>query len=121
MVSDGVEGDMEDTPPLNGVDRGLAPSSTISIATPSPSATDVLGGYPLDTLIEIKIARFLDQLGDYPPRNLHAVMMEKFEKPLLTQVMRRSGGNQVHAARTLGINRNTLRKKLKAYGITLPP
>lgn len=118
MVSGGVEGGTEDTPPLRGKGSLVSPSSAAVASV--PTAADVLGGYSLDSLIEIKVARFLDQLGDYPPRNLHAVMMEKFEKPLLVQVMRRSGGNQVHAARTLGINRNTLRKRLKAYGITSP-
>ncbi|NRA64342.1 MAG: hypothetical protein HRU19_07650 [Pseudobacteriovorax sp.] len=43
--------------------------------------------------------------------------MSKVEKPLLVQILRRVGGNQVQAAKILGINRNTLRKKIKHYGI----
>ncbi len=39
------------------------------------------------------------------------------EKPLLRAVMRETRGNQVRAAQLLGINRNTLRKKLKEHGI----
>lgn len=39
------------------------------------------------------------------------------EKPLLESVLNRVRGNQTHAAEMLGINRNTLRKKLKAHGI----
>jgi Fis family transcriptional regulator len=39
------------------------------------------------------------------------------EKPLLVQILRRVGGNQVQAAKILGINRNTLRKKIKQYGL----
>jgi Fis family transcriptional regulator, factor for inversion stimulation protein len=39
------------------------------------------------------------------------------EKPLLESVLDRVHGNQSHAAEMLGINRNTLRKKLKAHGI----
>lgn len=39
------------------------------------------------------------------------------EKPLLESVLHRVQGNQTHAADMLGINRNTLRKKMKAHGI----
>jgi len=41
------------------------------------------------------------------------------EKPLLEAVLNRVQGNQTHAAEMLGINRNTLRKKMKAHGIKL--
>ena len=71
----------------------------------------------LDRLIETKIARFLSQLGDYPLDNLHALFMGKFEKSFLTQIMRHTGGNQMQASRLLGMNRNTLRKRLRAYNI----
>lgn len=43
------------------------------------------------------------------------------EKPLIETVLARLRGNQVHAARSLGINRNTLRKKMRAHGIKVPP
>ena len=39
------------------------------------------------------------------------------EKPLLEVVLHRVDGNQTHAAELLGMNRNTLRKKMKEYGI----
>ncbi|MND00858.1 DNA-binding protein Fis [compost metagenome] len=39
------------------------------------------------------------------------------EKPLLESVLHRVKGNQTHAAEMLGINRNTLRKKIKVHGI----
>lgn len=39
------------------------------------------------------------------------------EKPLLESVLDKVQGNQTHAAEMLGINRNTLRKKMKAHGI----
>ena len=39
------------------------------------------------------------------------------EKPLLESVLNQLRGNQSHAAVVLGINRNTLRKKMKAHGI----
>ena len=75
-----------------------------------------LDNYSLESIVELKISRFLEQIGNYYPESLHATIMRKVEKPLLNQILRRTGGNQVHAARILGINRNTLRKKMKLYG-----
>jgi DNA-binding protein Fis len=76
-----------------------------------------LDSYSLESIVELKISRFLDQLGTYYPENLYDLIMKKTEKPLLNQILRRTGGNQVHASRILGINRNTLRKKMKLYGL----
>jgi len=49
--------------------------------------------------------------------NLYDLMMGLVEKPLLRAVLRETGGNQLRAAQILGINRNTLRKKLTEHGI----
>jgi len=76
-----------------------------------------LDKYSIEDVVEFKISRFFDQLGSFYPDNVHELIMTKVEKPLLAQILRRTGGNQVHAARILGINRNTLRKKMKIYGL----
>ena len=76
-----------------------------------------LDDYALEAIVELKISRFLDQIGTYYPENLHSLIMRKVEKPLINQILRRTGGNQVHAARILGINRNTLRKKMKMFSL----
>lgn len=77
-----------------------------------------LDKFSLEAIVELKISRFLDQIGSYYPEDLHSLIMKKVEKPLLAQILRRTGGNQVHASKILGINRNTLRKKMKIYGFT---
>jgi DNA-binding protein Fis len=76
-----------------------------------------LDSFSLEAIVEMKISRFLDKIGTYYPEDLHALIMSEIEKPLLTQILRRTGGNQVHASRLLGINRNTLRKKIKLYSL----
>jgi two-component system nitrogen regulation response regulator GlnG len=49
--------------------------------------------------------------------DLHAKLLQLVEKPLLEIILERTGGNQLRAASLLGINRNTLRKKLTELGI----
>lgn len=71
----------------------------------------------IEDVVEMKISRFLDQLGSFYPNDLHEMIISKVERPLLNQILRRVGGNQVHASRILGINRNTLRKKIKIYSL----
>ncbi len=51
---------------------------------------------------------------------LHDHFVSCVERPLLELVLRRTGGNQVKAAELLGINRNTLRKRIKALGVSVP-
>lgn len=77
---------------------------------------DKLEEYSLESIIELKLSQFLDQIGTFYPEDLYAMILKETEKPLINQILRRTGGNQVHAARILGINRNTLRKKMRLYG-----
>ena len=50
-------------------------------------------------------------------RGVYDMVINCVEKPLLESVLHRVQGNQTHAAQMLGMNRNTLRKKIKTYGI----
>jgi two-component system nitrogen regulation response regulator GlnG len=58
-------------------------------------------------------------LGD--ERDLHGLFVRQAEKPLLKVLLEATGGNQVRAAEILGINRNTLRKKIKELGLLPKP
>lgn len=51
------------------------------------------------------------------PSGVYDMVISCVEKPLLESVLHRVRGNQTHAAEMLGINRNTLRKKMKTHGI----
>lgn len=53
--------------------------------------------------------------------NLHAELTQELERFLLTEVLRHTAGNQVQAARLLGIARNSLRKKMKQLDIAMEP
>ena len=54
--------------------------------------------------------------GDLPC-NLQQFFMDEIEKPFLQVVLEAVDGNQSEAARILGVNRGTFRKKLKSYGL----
>jgi two-component system nitrogen regulation response regulator GlnG len=54
------------------------------------------------------------------PRDIHPRLLERTERPLLEAVLSHTGGNQLRAAALLGINRNTLRKKITELGIEIP-
>lgn len=53
--------------------------------------------------------------------NLYKTIIEEVEKPLIQIVLKENGGNQSKAAKTLGINRNTLRKKIEELKINVSP
>ena len=58
---------------------------------------------------------YFDDLGDNEPHGIYDMVMHVVEKPLLQDVMARTHNNQSLAAQWLGLNRNTLRKKLLAH------
>lgn len=60
---------------------------------------------------------FKDLDGEKPCCGMYDMVMNCVEKPLLEMVLEHVGGNQTHASEMLGINRNTLRKKMQQHGI----
>ena len=60
---------------------------------------------------------YFHNLGGQAPSNLYDLVLREAEPPLLEIVMKFTGGNQTKAAAILGINRGTLRKKLRQYGL----
>jgi Fis family transcriptional regulator len=60
---------------------------------------------------------FKDLDGEDPCSEMYNMVMNCVEKPLLEMVLEHVGGNQTRAAEMLGINRNTLRKKMQEHGI----
>jgi Fis family transcriptional regulator len=63
------------------------------------------------------VRRYLKDLNGHPVEDLHALVLHEVEAPLFTEVLRHYDGNQSRAAAALGINRSTLRKKLKQYDL----
>jgi len=78
--------------------------------------TPTAGDLELDDLIRIKLANYFGD-GAIDPRDLYDQVIEAVEKPLIEITLARTGGNQLRAASILGINRNTLHKKITHLGI----
>jgi Fis family transcriptional regulator len=77
------------------------------------------GGAAKAETIEECLLRSLEQyfadLDGAKPHALHDMVMQAVERPLLRFALTRAAGNQSAAAELLGINRNTLRKKMLEY------
>jgi two-component system nitrogen regulation response regulator GlnG len=84
---------------------------------PVSAAASVAVDATLEDIIERKLMDCVRGLRERSSANLYDLMVGLVEKPLLRAVLRETGGNQVRAAQILGINRNTLRKKLTGHGI----
>ena len=100
----------------------MAPSrllTTEDLPFSGPHETNDYPSMSLDEILVVKLREYLERQGESPPGDLHPRVLELVEKPLIEVVLERVGGNQLHAARILGINRNTLRKKITDLGIDL--
>jgi DNA-binding protein Fis len=124
-----LNGHMEDTTIL------VAPSSfmhnhpeslkSLSLAamgrvnSPEPAGTS---GKPSEDLclkdfVERKLRDFVKYMKVGRVRNLYSVLLAEVERPLFTYILKETKGNQIQAAKLLGMNRNTLRKKIKELKI----
>jgi two-component system, NtrC family, nitrogen regulation response regulator GlnG len=70
-----------------------------------------------EDMVRSKLTAFFRRMEGYPLDGLYDRVIARVEKPLLDLVMEHTGGNQVRAAELLGVNRNTLRRKLTEHGI----
>jgi Fis family transcriptional regulator len=67
--------------------------------------------------VERSLHHFFAQLGDESVTNLYDLVLTEIEAPLLKAVLSHTGSNQSKASIMLGLNRGTLRKKLKQHGM----
>jgi Fis family transcriptional regulator len=73
---------------------------------------------PLSDTVAEALQIYFKQLDGHTPDELYRLVMDQVEKPLMLAVMEYCRGNQTKAARCLGLNRGTLRKKLKHHNIS---
>ena len=68
--------------------------------------------HPITECIETQLQSYLNDLRGTPPTDIYQMVLAVVEKPMLELVMQHAKQNQSLAAQYLGINRNTLHKKL---------
>jgi two-component system nitrogen regulation response regulator GlnG len=77
---------------------------------------------PLDVAaaVETHVAQMLrDYEPNLPPSGLYQRVLDRVEAPLIAMALNACGGNQIRAADLLGLNRNTLRKKIRTHSIEI--
>jgi len=67
--------------------------------------------------VRVALDEYFKDLDGQPPHAVYDMVLQCVEKPLLEYVLNRAGGNQSKTAEILGLNRNTLRKKLQQHNI----
>jgi Fis family transcriptional regulator len=73
---------------------------------------------PLRSQTEEALSAYFGTLNGHKPGRLYELVLREVEVPLFKSVMDYADGNQSRAATILGINRGTLRKKLREYGLS---
>jgi Fis family transcriptional regulator, factor for inversion stimulation protein len=71
----------------------------------------------IQDVVQKSLENYFRNLGDQQPTDIYDMVILAVELPILKTAMERANGNQSHAAEILGINRNTLRKKLQLHGL----
>ncbi len=97
-------------------DFGNMPRNALNLSN-SNSGPANRGQVPLESHIHSALESYFENLAGHSTCDLYRLVMAEVERPLLEVALKHADGNQTRAAKVLGINRATLRKKLRQYGI----
>ncbi len=98
--------------------RMLTPTD-LSLPVAAPTLPENFADLSLEELVRRKLSAYFDQTASLDPCDLYDVILTQVEKPLIELTLEHTSGNQLKAAEVLGINRNTLRKKITHLKIEL--
>ena len=82
------------------------------MARQNAAGTNTKEALSLENYLEWKMGDFVKGMRDGSGRNLYPMLINAIERPLITRALQETKGNQIQAAELLGLNRNTLRKKI---------
>ncbi len=92
----------------------------ISSAAPVNTGVNATAEAQAQTLrdsVSVALKNYFQHLDGQPVTDVYNMVLSEIEAPLLEEVLRHTRSNQTKAAVLLGLNRGTLRKKLKQYGL----
>ncbi|MBA3460349.1 MAG: sigma-54-dependent Fis family transcriptional regulator [Deltaproteobacteria bacterium] len=99
------------------VTRAKIEAGDVDEILPVVAARVPLEDLAFEEMVKAKLAGLLARIDGYPVHDLYEKVVARVERPLFDLVLAHTGGNQLKAAEILGLNRNTLRKKLTDLGI----
>lgn len=85
--------------------------------SPQEPVAQTAQGQSLRGSVEQAMENYFQHLDGQPVSNVYDMVLAEVEAPLLEVVLKYTRHNQTRAAQVLGLNRGTLRKKLKQYGL----
>ena len=89
-------------------------ADAVSAMEPAPESSDSHDDVSLADAVDRHLQAMFNAHGDrLPPDGMYDRVISEVERPLLALALGATRGNQLRAARLLGLNRNTLRKKIK--------
>jgi len=97
----------------------LSTERTTTFSTQNPSETTYAGTneQSLRDCVEKAVSNYFQHLEGHDVTDVYDMVLSEVEAPMLEVVMKYTRHNQTKAANVLGLNRGTLRKKLKQYGL----
>lgn len=99
------------------VARNRIEAGDVDEILPAVAARVPLEDLAFEDMVKAKLAGLLARVDGYPVHDLYDKVVARVERPLFDLVLAHTGGNQLKAAEILGLNRNTLRKKLADLGV----
>ena len=85
--------------------------------TTSVNKSSPLSETCLSEQVTLMLEAYFETLEEQKPNELYEMVLQQVEKPLIEFVLQQTNNNQTHAATMLGMNRNTLKKKMQKYKI----
>jgi Fis family transcriptional regulator len=97
--------------------ESLHPASAAALTAANDDDLVALPSNNLRNAVTAAVRKYLDELDGQLSTEVYQMVLAEIEAPLLTEIMTYTRNNQTKASLMLGLNRGTLRKKLKQYSL----